>query len=483
MRAFKLLLPVVLLVVCISVLQSDTIHVPADSSTIQAGINGAVDGDTVLVADGTYTGAGNRDIDFWGKAIVVMSENGAESCIIDCDGSEGDPHRGFYFHNGEDSNSVLQGFTITNGYIMGAGGGINCYYGNPTITGNTISGNTAYNSGGGGIYCWYNSSPIITGNTITGNEADDLGGGICCEASAPTITGNTITENTADNGGGIFLFTSSPTITDNTISGNTAEKSGGGIFCYYSSPTITGNMISGNEADDLVGGGIYCEGSSPTITGNTITENTADNGGGIFLFSSSPTITNSILWGDSPDEIYRYSGTLIVNYSDIQGGWEGEGNIDEDPMFVLADKNDYRLFWESPCIDTGHPDSLDADGTRSDMGAHYFNQNDFLTLYMTPHTTQVTQGGQLGVTYTIINRWHQKEPFSALTRVTLPDGEVRTVLGPQDYNICPGYTAQIHLAYDIPPCAYIGMYKYQGAIGVPPSTLYDWDRFKFWITE
>ena len=64
------------------------IHVPADQSTIQAGIDAAVDGDTVLVADGTYMGDGNRDIDFKGKAITVSSENGAENCIIDCQGSE-----------------------------------------------------------------------------------------------------------------------------------------------------------------------------------------------------------------------------------------------------------------------------------------------------------------------------------------------------------------------------------------------------------
>ena len=72
---------------------SITIHVPGDRSTIQAGIDGAVDGDTILVADGTYTGDGNKDIDFTGKAIVVISENGTENCVIDCE----DDGRGFIF--------------------------------------------------------------------------------------------------------------------------------------------------------------------------------------------------------------------------------------------------------------------------------------------------------------------------------------------------------------------------------------------------
>ena len=72
-----------------------TIRVPADQPTIQAGIDAAVDGDTVLVADGTYTGEGNQDIDFKGKAITVQSENGAENCIIDC---EDYSVRGFYLY-------------------------------------------------------------------------------------------------------------------------------------------------------------------------------------------------------------------------------------------------------------------------------------------------------------------------------------------------------------------------------------------------
>ncbi len=64
-------------------LPAATIHVPGDQPTIQAGIDAAMDGDIVLVADGTWTGVGNRDIDFLGKAITVRSENGPDSCIID----------------------------------------------------------------------------------------------------------------------------------------------------------------------------------------------------------------------------------------------------------------------------------------------------------------------------------------------------------------------------------------------------------------
>jgi hypothetical protein len=82
---------VVAVLVCVSLgydarvaLAASTYRVPQDYATIQAGINAAIDGDTVLVADGTYTGAGNKDLDFDGKAITVKSENGPENCIIDC---------------------------------------------------------------------------------------------------------------------------------------------------------------------------------------------------------------------------------------------------------------------------------------------------------------------------------------------------------------------------------------------------------------
>jgi hypothetical protein len=101
-----------------------------DVPTIQAGIHGAATGDTVVLANGTFRGDGNRDIDYYGKAITVCSESDdPDLCIIDCEGSESDPHRGLYFHSAEGPNSVLEGVTVTNG----PGGGAYFDDSSPTI--------------------------------------------------------------------------------------------------------------------------------------------------------------------------------------------------------------------------------------------------------------------------------------------------------------------------------------------------------------
>jgi hypothetical protein len=124
------------------------IKVPLDFDNIQAAIDDANDGDLIFVSDGIYRGQGNRDIDFLGKGIAVRSEHGPTNCIIDCQGSADEQHMGFLFHSGEGPNSVLDGFTITNGYHEEAGA-ILCTYvsirdfrpSNPTITNCVITNN------------------------------------------------------------------------------------------------------------------------------------------------------------------------------------------------------------------------------------------------------------------------------------------------------------------------------------------------------
>jgi len=103
-----------------SISEAVTIHVPGDFPTIQAGIDRSQDGDTVLVADGVYAGDGNKNIDFEGRRIVLISENGPENCIIDSE----ENGRGFTFQSGEGNEAVLSGFKIINGKNASLGAGI-----------------------------------------------------------------------------------------------------------------------------------------------------------------------------------------------------------------------------------------------------------------------------------------------------------------------------------------------------------------------
>ena len=328
--------------------------------TIQSAITVANPGDTVLVYYGIY----KEHINFNGKTIMVKSANGPAYTIINGNASG----TVVTFDHGEGSGSVLDGFTIKNGY----------------------------GSYGGGIYC-ESSSPTITNCTITGNSATIYGGGICIRiTSSPTITNCTITANTATlYGGGIACYSSSPIITNCTISGNAPTYNGGGISCENSSPTITNCTISGNPAN--YGGGIYCYSSSLTITNCTITGNSATlYGGGIFNYSSSTTkVQNSILCADTAPEgkeIYIYTGsTITVTYSDVEDGWTGTGNINADPLFV--GNGDYHLKTGSPCIDSGTnvgAPTSDIDGDSRPQGAGYdMGSDEYLPLSF--RITSITQ--------------------------------------------------------------------------------------------
>ena len=335
--------------------------------TIQAAINACSNGDTVIVADGTYTGPGNRDIDFLGKAITVRSENGLENCVIDCE-SLG---RGFYFHTGEDEDSVLEGFTITKGQ-----GGIYCDSSSPMVTNCTFIGNSAYYGGGMGNH--HGSSPTVTNCTFAGNSAAKYGGGMSDSSdSNATLTNCIFIGNSAKYGGGMYnTYGSSPTLTNCTFAGNSADNYGGGMSdSNDSNATLTNCIFIGNSAG-YSGGGMYNRYSSPTVTNCTFSGNSADySGGGMHNRNSSPTITNCILWGDSAPtgpEIFNDNSTPTVTYSDIAGAgvYIGTGNINDDPLFVDADGPDnivgteddnLRFLPDSLCIDAGDNSAVPAD--------------------------------------------------------------------------------------------------------------------------
>ncbi len=404
---------------------ASVIHVPAAQPTIQAGIDAAVNGDTVLVADGLFTGPGNRDVDFLGKAITVRSEYGPDNCIVDCGGSQTKQHRGFVFQSGEGRDSVLQGFTIRNGDmgVYGYGGGVYATGGaSPSILDNVITANRAW--WGAGLVV--GGSSLVAGNIISGNVAlahndpTGVGGGISCIGTAEVV--------------------------GNIISDNFSGAMAGGIACFGNDHILlANNLIVGNRVELDVGltiaangGGVGCDvaNGAVTIINCTIAMNQVidfysqyGHGGGMsikppqFEINHGPTtvtVENSIIFGNSADfGAQCYVGNtaegpavLSLEHSDLDGGeaevlvhgsliW-GPGMIDADPLFAAGPLGDWYLQQvaagqaaDSPCLDSGnaaagticHDDAsgtvcLDQLGTRTDqvrdggvvdMGFHYMS--------------------------------------------------------------------------------------------------------------
>ena len=280
--------------------------------TIQMWIDAAEDGDTVLIPDGRYTGPGNKEIRFRGKAITVRSENGPDNCLVDCE-HDG---RGFYFMDNEAADSVLDGLTITNGDSP-RGGAIRCGAGHPTITNCVLFGN--YGGDGGGVYT---GRATFIDCLVYENTAEDYGGGIyCVPYSNPRIINCVVECNRADySGGGISCdLESKPLIVDCLIRANTAETFGGGIECDWGDAEIRNCTITENVSR-LQGGGILSRGGEPTIVGCRIAGNTASMwaGGGIYC-TDAPRVLNCVITGNSAPwsrgggVLFAYGSALMVN--------------------------------------------------------------------------------------------------------------------------------------------------------------------------
>jgi len=394
-----------------------------DYTIIQAAIDYANDGDTVLVRPGTYTGAGNRNIHFKGKAITVRSTdpndpNIVAATIIDCQGDENQPRRGFHFHSGEGKYSVVAGLTITNGYgpnedifdVVPVGGAIFCEDSSPTIAMCRIENNRGlrgagmcnshcsptvidcvfskniyrpppYGGGeGSGMFNWY-SDPQVTGCTFSENLASH-GGGMHNWGSSPTVTGCTFRRNTTSHSAaGMFNRDgASPTVTKCKFVENRTGSMGGGMFNIDgSNPLVVNCLFSLNSASDESGrgeGGGICNDSDfdglavdPTIANCTFAGNSAiQNGGGVCdRRSSNSTLINCIFWDNNDfggmDESAQVHGVPIINYCCVQGltgDLGGKGNIGADPEFTYPATGDYHLLPGSPCINTGDPDYVPA---------------------------------------------------------------------------------------------------------------------------
>ncbi len=369
----------------------DVLRVTEDHVTIQAAIDVAADHDWIFVADGTYTGEGNWNIDFSGKPIVLRSEHGSENCIIDCDGDDD----GIIFSSGEGADSILDGFTIRNADDNGIyceatsptiircrienarGDGIQCAAPDATQLSRPLIKDCKITAcSGSGCYFWGQgeTSPSIVGGVFSENHsgglwfmgssgranisaslvADNFGAGLRTSGfyTELDIARCTITGNGRD--GGIYCLGGDLTIIDSLISGN----SGWGITCVGNSHKANASrcVIANNTTYSGTGGGVRCGNDLGALFRNcTITRNSSASdlgGGGFYCFGPSTTFFNCILWENSAPMgsagvVNGDSAVLTMAYCDVEGGqagihveegtldWGG-GNIDADPLFALA---------------------------------------------------------------------------------------------------------------------------------------------------
>ncbi|MFC1572934.1 hypothetical protein ACFL6M_04970 [Candidatus Eisenbacteria bacterium] len=339
-----------------------------DHPTIQAAVDACEEGDIVELADGTYVGDGNRDITLIATLATIRSQSGnPEACVIDCGGSEEEPHQGIAFRAG--GGLSLEGVMIRGGFAItydDYGGAVSCDLSSPAISNCIFKGNTAYI--GGGLAC-ISCSPTIHSCSFIENTALN-GGGIDCHYSSPTLTACTFTGNVAENhGGGLYAYMSSTTLTDCVFSANSGTQNGGGCYLIDSTARLEHCTFSGNTTDDR-GGGLHCNDSEGQLINCSMYANSAFHGSGACVHSHGSLSIEStvIVYGfGSTAAIRDGSSDLLFTCSNIYGNEGGDwlnviaaqlgedGNISEDPLFCGAEGGDFTLSVSSPCASFSPP--------------------------------------------------------------------------------------------------------------------------------
>ena len=338
----------------------------ANYNRIQDAIDHAVDGDIIIVQEGTYV----ENIDLLGKAITLQCSNPNNSDVIIStiiDGSQSGPV--ITCSSGEDPNTIITGFVITNGNST-LGGGMYNEDSSPTVTNCTFSLNTAeFGAGmhninssptvsnctfssnsagfGAGMSNVESSSPVVANCTFNSNNADYYGGGMYSELSSPMVLDCTFNANNANNGGGMAIYSSNLTVSNCTFNANNAGN-GGGMHIGFSSSKVSDCTFNTNNANSD-GGGIYNdEMASPIVSNCTFSLNkTGDNGGAIYShFDASPKIKNSFFCLNMPQAIsgfYTDNGGNRFEFCPppgqpgVFGDSDGDGDVDMADFAVFAE--------------------------------------------------------------------------------------------------------------------------------------------------
>ncbi len=356
-----------------------TIHVPADQPTIQAGINAAVNGDTVLVAAGTYT----ENINFNGKAITVTSASGANATIID----GGQTAATVTFATNEARTSILSGFTIRNGYYY-YGNGVTYSYASPSILSNIITSNSSPGCYYGGALGGFGGNPLIQGNIITGNGCQNESA-IYSQSGGMQVIGNAI----SGNGGGIYLnYATSPV----TIQGNTiTENNGYGVNFSVNDNTgltVIQNVIADNQGTGLFATGPVIVAINNTITNNFPTNNYNNEASEIWIqtVNNQTTVENNLVvaTGDASAfscDTYDPNNPPVFDHNDIfSANWfsysnacpdttGSNGNISADPSFAALLSDNVHLQAGSAAIDVGNNSAPQLPATDFDGDARIIN--------------------------------------------------------------------------------------------------------------
>jgi hypothetical protein len=309
-----------------------------EAPTIQAGLDSAAAGDTVLLANGTFTGPGNQDISYDGKAVVVRSASGDRSlCVIDVNAAAPNFHIGFFFTNGEGSGSVLESVTITRGEgNTSDGGAITCTASSPTIRDCVMFDNAAYYGG---------AMRVQTGGS-------------------PTLEDCVFTENWAYGDGAITVLFSSITLTRCGFFENSGLTEGAGaVWCRNGSVVAEECTFAGNYSKYDGAGILVTDNGTATITGCTFFGNSATDGTALSVWSGTVTIENTIMaFGVRGDAVNIWEDCAEISctniYGNAGGDWTGcltgelgiNGNISTNPLFCDPDNGDFGLAALSGCL-------------------------------------------------------------------------------------------------------------------------------------
>ncbi len=272
-----------------------------------------------------------------------MRNLGSSPTVIDCKftGNNAGVLGGGMYNDGQTgpANPKLIDCEFTGNTAPTGGGMSNFFFAHPKLIRCLFADNTALAGSGGGLNNTGTSNSTLVDCSFTGNSATALGAGM-------------------------HNVNSSPVLINCTFSGNTSNNGGGGMFHQDGNPTLTNCLFSGNTGS--LGGGMQVVSGSPVLTNCTFSLNTATFlpkgffGGAIHNSSPALFVTNCILWNNIPDEI-RGFGTTIVTFSDVLGGFPGQGNINANPLFVDPVAGNFRLQPGSPARNAGNNSALPAD--------------------------------------------------------------------------------------------------------------------------